>query len=346
MSADFDLLTTVEYGGCSAKIPASVLENILLNLPKVTDPNVLVDIDTHDDAGVYRISNDLALILTTDFFPPICSNPFEFGEIAATNSLSDVYAMGGEPFLALNIAMFPSKGLPLDAYKQILEGAASVAQKANTIIIGGHTIDDYPPKFGLAVVGRVHPDKVITNAGLKHGDILILTKPLGTGVIVAGNRLGLVSDTAYNEALFWMRQLNSTAAQVMQIIGVTGATDITGFGLIGHAFKMAKASNVGIKLYSSKIPLLPEAYKLADEGCIPGAAFRNLEYIGNHLHVDPGVDYNTKMLMCDAQTSGGILMGVRPERVDEAIKLLHSNGLRYSVVIGEVFQGENILITR
>lgn len=345
MSTNFDLLSTVEYGGCSAKIPASVLESILLDLPKVTDANILVDIDTHDDAGVYRVSDDLALILTTDFFPPICSNPFEFGEIAATNSLSDVYAMGGEPFLALNIAMFPSSKIPLDAYKQILEGGARVAQKANTIIIGGHTIDDYPPKYGLAVVGRVHPDKVITNAGLKPGDVLILTKPLGTGVAVAAKRLGIVSETAYNEALFWMKQLNNTAAQVMQAMGVKGATDITGFGLIGHVYKMAKASHVGVKLYSSKIPLLPQAYQLVDEGCIPGAAFRNLEFVGNHLVCNSNVDYNTKMLMCDAQTSGGILMGVKPERVDEAIKLLQGHGLSYSAVIGEVFQGEKILIT-
>lgn len=346
MNTDFDLLTTVEYGGCSAKIPASVLESILLNLPKANDPNVLVDIDTHDDAGVYRVNDDLALILTTDFFPPVCSDPYEFGQIAATNSLSDVYAMGGEPFLALNVAMFPSSKIPLDAYRQILEGGASVAQMANTIVMGGHTIDDYPPKYGLAVVGKVHPDRVITNAGLQPRDVLILTKPLGTGVTVAAKRLGIVSETAYNEALFWMKQLNNTAAQVMQALGVKGATDITGFGLIGHAYKMAKASNVGIKLCSSKIPLLPEAYKLVDEGCIPGAAFRNLEYVENHLHVDSGVDYNAKMLMCDAQTSGGILMGVRPERVDEALSLLRGHGLGYSMVIGEVFQGENVLIAK
>lgn len=345
MSTNFDLLTTVEYGGCSAKIPASVLESILLNLPKVTDPNVLVDIDTHDDAGVFKINEDLALIFTTDFFPPVCSDPYEYGQIAATNSLSDVYAMGGEPFLALNIAMFPSTKIPLDAYRQILEGGASVAQKANTIIIGGHTIDDYPPKYGLAVVGRVHPDKVITNAGLQPGDALILTKPLGTGVAVAAKRLGIVSETAYSEALFWMKQLNNTAAQVMQTVGVKGATDITGFGLIGHVYKMAKASRVGVKLYTSKIPLLPEVYQLVDEGCIPGAAFRNLEFVGSHLTGDPNVDYNIKMLMCDAQTSGGILMGVKPERVNEALGLLKEAGLAYSAVVGEVFEGDNILIT-
>lgn len=346
MSVDFDLLTTVEYGGCSPKIPASVLESILLNLPKASNPNVLVDIDTHDDAGVYRVNDDLALIFTTDFFTPVCSDPYEFGQIAATNSLSDVYAMGGEPFFALNIAMFPSGKIPLNAYKQILEGGASVAQMANTIVIGGHTIDDYPQKYGLAVVGRVHPGKVITNAILQPGDALILSKPLGIGMVIAAKRLGIVSKTAYSEALFWMKQLNNTPAHVIQAMGVEGATDITGFGLIGHVYKMAKVSNVAIKLYSSKIPLLPEAFKLVEEGCIPGAAFRNLEYVGNFLQVESGVDYNAKMLMCDAQTSGGILMGVRPERVDETLKLLHCHGLRYSMVIGEVIKGNNILIAR
>lgn len=344
MSQIFDLLSTVEYGGCSAKIPAAVLESILINLPKIDDPNILVDVDTHDDAGVYKLNDELALILTTDFFPPICSDAYEFGQIAATNSLSDVYAMGGEPFLALNIAMFPSSKIPIDVYRQILEGAASVAQMANTIIIGGHTIDDEPPKFGLAVVGRVHPDRVITNAGLRPGERLILTKPLGTGIIVAAKRLGLVSDSAYGEALYWMKHLNDTGAKVMQQVGVRGATDITGFGLLGHALKMAKASNVGIKLNSDAIPILPEAYQLSDEGCIPGAAFRNLEFVSNHLLVNPNVDYNRKMLMCDAQTSGGLLMGVKPERVEDCLALLKAAGLNYASVVGEVLPGNQIIV--
>lgn len=344
MNQEFDLLSTVEYGGCSAKIPAAVLESILINLPKISNPNILVDVDTHDDAGVYKLNDELALILTTDFFPPICSDPFEFGQIAATNSLSDVYAMGGEPFLALNIAMFPSSKIPIDVYRQILEGAASVAQKANTVIIGGHTIDDFPPKFGLAVVGRVNPNSVITNAGLRPGDHLILTKPLGTGIIVAAKRLGLVPDSAYHETLFWMKHLNDTAAQVMQQVDVRGATDITGFGLLGHALKMAKASNVGIKLKSDAIPILPVAYQVADEGCIPGAAFRNLEFVSNHLLVDPNVDYNRKMLMCDAQTSGGVLMGVKPERVEECLTLLKAAGLTYASVVGEVLPGNKIIV--
>jgi selenide,water dikinase len=331
----FDLLTTVENGGCSAKIPASILEKILHNLERVSDSNILVDIDTHDDAGVYRINDEFALIFTTDFFPPICSDPFEFGEIAAANSLSDIYAMGGEPFLALNIAMFPASIIPIDAYVKILEGAASVAKKANTIIIGGHTIDDNPPKFGLAVIGRVHPKNVITNAGLRSGDQLILTKPLGTGIVIAGKKLNMVSQSAYNEALLWMKTLNKEGAIIMQEYNIKGATDITGFGLLGHALKMAKASKVDILINSKSVPLIEESYQLVDNGCIPCASFKNLEYIESSVtFID--CDYNLKMILTDAQTSGGLLMGVQPENVENVLKSLIRSGFSCSNVIGEV----------
>ncbi len=335
----FDLLTTVESGGCSAKIPATVLEKILLNLDRIKDSNVLVDIDTHDDAGVYKINDDLALIFTTDFFPPICSDAFEFGEIAATNSLSDVYAMGGEPFLALNIAMFPASIIPVEEYARILEGAASVATKANTIIIGGHTIDDNPPKFGLAVIGRVHPQKVITNAGLRVGDKLILTKPLGTGVIVAGQKLGLVEHQTYKDALNYMKMLNKDGAHIIQQNDVKGATDITGFGLFGHALKMAKASKVDILIDSKSVPVIPEAYNLVDNGCIPCAAFKNLEYVQPSVDFNQ-CDYNLKMIFSDAQTSGGLLMGVQPDRVDSVLISLKNSGYIHSTVIGEVRVGD------
>lgn len=331
----FDLLSTVEYGGCSSKVPAAVLESILLNLPKLSDPNILVDIDTHDDAGVYRINEQLALIVTTDFFPPICSDAVEFGQIAAANSLSDVYAMGGEPFLVLNISMFPSSKIPIAVYKDILEGAADKVSEAGAITMGGHTIDDYPPKFGLAVVGKVKPDRLITNAGLRVGDKLILTKPLGSGVVVAAQRIGMVSDEAYCETLSWMKVLNRSAAEVMQRYNVRGATDITGFGLLGHAYKMAKASGVNLSLKADAAPMLPEVYNLIDDGCIPGASFRNLEYLGEHVSFG-STDYNLKMLLSDAQTSGGILMGVQPEHADEALADLKRCGLSYSAIIGQV----------
>lgn len=331
----FDLLSTVQSGGCSSKIPAAILEKTLLNLVRVKDPNILVDIDTHDDAGVYKINDELALIFTTDFFPPICSDPYEFGEIAAANSLSDVYAMGGEPFLALNIAMFPASSIPIDVYVKILEGGASIAEKANTIIIGGHTIDDNPPKYGLSVIGKVNPRRVITNAGLKPGNKLILTKPLGTGIIVAGKKLDMVSQSHYNNALRWMKTLNKEGAAIMQQFDVTGATDITGFGLLGHALKMARASKVDLTIDSKSIQLLDGAYNLVDNGCIPGAAFRNLEYIQESVTFT-NVDYNLKMILSDAQTSGGLLMGIDPTKVDNAVELLIKMGYAGTCVVGEV----------
>ena len=200
----------VEYGGCSSKISPKQLEEILKYLPLPADPNILVDIDTHDDAGVYRVNDDLALVFTTDFFPPVCSDPYEFGQIAAANSISDVYAMGGDPVLALNIMMFPAAKLPMEAYAEILKGGFDKAAEAGVRIIGGHTIDDSPPKYGLAVVGYVHPGRIITNAGARPGDNLILTKPLGTGVIMAGQRLGMADEQDIAEAMRLMKLLNKS----------------------------------------------------------------------------------------------------------------------------------------
>src|SRR5512137_1535953 len=221
-----DLLKLVEYGGCSAKIPAKQLEEILKYLPLPADPNILVDIDNHDDAGVYRVNDDLALVFTTDFFPPVCSDPYEFGQIAAANSISDVYAMGGDPVLALNIMMFPAAKLPMEAYAEIMKGGFDKATEAGVRIIGGHTIDDFPPKYGLAVVGYIHPGKIITNAGAQPGDLLILTKPVGTGIVLAGQRLGIDSGNDIQEALKYMKMLNRSGADVMKKFRITGATDI------------------------------------------------------------------------------------------------------------------------
>ena len=331
-----DLLKLVEYGGCSAKIPAKQLEEILKYLPLPSDPNILVDIDTQDDAGVYRINDELALVLTTDFFPPVCSDPYEFGQIAAANSISDVYAMGGDPVLALNIMMFPAKDLPMEAYAAILKGGFDKATEAGVRIIGGHTIDDSPPKYGLAVVGFIHPDKIITNAGAMPGDKLILTKPVGTGVIMAAQRMGIADQTDIKEAKRQMKLLNRTGAEVMRKHGISGATDITGFGLAGHALKMAKAGTVSIKIDMKRVPLIGDVYTLVDDGCIPGASFRNLEYAENETSFAAGLDYNLKMIAFDAQTSGGLLMSVSPEKANSVIVDLHLAGLTSSAIIGEV----------
>jgi len=335
-----DLLQMVESGGCSAKISPKQLEEILKYLPLPKDPNILVDIDTHDDAGVYRVNDDLALVLTTDFFPPVCSDPYEFGQIAAANSISDVYAMGGDPVLALNIMMFPAAKLPMEAYAEILKGGFDKATEAGVRIIGGHTIDDFPPKYGLAVIGYIHPEKIITNTGVRAGDSLILTKPIGTGVIMAGHRLGMVSENDLTEAKRLMKLLNKTGAEIMKKYKIKGATDITGFGLAGHVLKMAKASKVSIKILMKDVPLIGNSYSLVDDGCIPGASFRNLDYAEKDIDFAPDLDYNLKMLAFDAQTSGGLLFSAPSEKVENVLEDLKNKGLTESKVIGSAIKFE------
>jgi selenide, water dikinase len=331
-----DLLQMVESGGCSAKISPRQLDEFLKYLPLPEDPNILVDIDTHDDAGVYRVNDELALVFTTDFFPPVCSDPYEFGQIAAANSISDVYAMGGTPVIALNIMMFPSSQLPMEAYAEILKGGSDIAAEAGLRIIGGHTIDDYPPKYGLAVIGYIHPGKIIKNSGARPGDVLIITKPLGTGVILAGQRLKIASADDADQAKTLMKMLNKSGSEIMNKFKIIGATDITGFGLAGHALKMAKASNVSMTFNLSGIPLIGSTYKLVDEGCIPGASFRNLDFVENDTCFAADLNYNLKMIAMDAQTSGGLLMCVRPEISDQVISELQKAGLSHSAIIGKV----------
>jgi selenide, water dikinase len=333
-----DFLKMAEHGGCSAKISPKQLEEILKYLPLPKDPDILVGIDTHDDAGVYRVNDELALVFTAGFFPPVCSDPYEFGQIAAANSINDVYAMGGDPVIALNIMMFPAAKLPVEVFGDVLKGGFDKATEAGVKIIGGHTIDDSTPKYGLAVVGYIHPDKIITNAGAKPGDGLILTKPLGTGIILDGERLGLADSSDIAEAQRVMKLLDKTAAGVMKRSLVECATDINGFGLAGHAMKMAKASNVSVKINMKKVPLIGNTYKLVEKGCIPGSSFRNLVFIEEHIHSSPDLNYNFKMIACDAQTSGGLLMAVSPYNIESVLKSLRSAGLASSALIGEVIE--------
>ncbi|MGL4993639.1 MAG: selenide, water dikinase SelD [Bacteroidales bacterium] len=342
MKSEFDLLSTVEYGGCSAKLSPKELSKLLQDIPLLKDNRILVDIDTHDDAGVFKINDTTALIVTTDFFPPVCSDALEFGEIAAANSLSDVYAMGGTPILSLNLTMFPSSKIPLDILKDILLGGQSKINEAGAFTMGGHTIDDFPPKYGLAVVGTVHPDNLITNSGLKEGQKLILTKPLGIGVIIAAKRLGIAPEDSYKAALEQMKLLNKKGAELMQKYGVSGATDVTGFGLIGHAFKMAQSSGVSIQIESTKLPLLPTVMDLLEEGCIPGGAFRNLDYSKEYVHFAQELSTELKMLACDPQTSGGLLMGVDADKAESLLKELHLSGIHPDAsIIGDVIPQRN-----
>jgi|WetSurMetagenome_2_1015567.scaffolds.fasta_scaffold00237_12 selenide, water dikinase len=328
----FDLLTTVEAGGCSAKIAPSILEEMLAGFPVPVDPDILVDISTHDDAGVYRLTDDIALVLTTDFFPPVCSDAYEFGQIAAANSLSDVYAMGGKPILALNLIMFPSLQIPIELYGEILRGGNDKAGEAGVSIIGGHSIDDYPPKYGLAVTGIVHPDRVITNSGARAGDVLILTKPVGSGVLLAASRMGMATEQELTDAKSYMKQLNNEGCRLMQEFNIKGATDITGFGLAGHALKMALGSEVTIRLSMKNVPLMNGAYSYINEGCIPGAAFRNLDYIEKQTLFENDLDYNLRMASCDAQTSGGLLISVKESDSEKLLSMLKMTHIEASII--------------
>lgn len=329
-----DLLTTIEYGGCSAKLSAKELDALLVNFPVLKNENILIDNTLHDDAGVYKISDSLAIIFTTDFFPPICSDPYMFGKIAAANSLSDIYAMGGEPFLALNINMYPST-LPLDGLSEILRGGNDKAIEAGTAILGGHTIEDAVPKYGLAVIGKVDPHHIIVNSGLKAGQKLILTKRIGTGAIQAAQRVGLASNNDIEQMLTSMSTLNANAMRILLKYNPTGGTDITGFGLAGHCYRMALASHVSLEIESSSIPYFECARNIYDQGCIPGATFRNKEFVGNNIHFNILLTYEEKALIFDPQTSGGLLFGVNHENADAALVDLKCQGID-AWIIGSV----------
>lgn len=335
MAASFDLLSTVEYGGCSAKLAPGRLAEVLKDLRQPAHPDLLVDIATHDDAGVYRLNDETALIQTVDFFPPVCGDPRTFGRIAAANALSDVYAMGGRVLTALNIVGFPATRIPLEVLAEILAGGLEKVLEAGGLMVGGHSIDDWPPKYGLAVTGIVHPQRVIANAGLRPGLALILTKPLGTGTLVAGQRTGLAAEADYRAALETMQQLNRAGAEIMQACDVQAGTDITGFGLLGHTMQMADASHVTLRIQASSVPLLAGAYALAEAGCLPGAMFRNLDYVERKVRFAAGLDYSRKMLLLDPQTSGGLLFGIAPARAPEALARLRDAGYASAALVGE-----------
>lgn len=331
----FDLLSTVEYGGCSAKLAAGELSSALMGLPKMVHPNLLVDIETHDDAGVFKISDEVALIQTTDFFPPLCSDAYEFGQIAAANALSDVYAMGGEVITALNIVAFPAK-VSLEILKEILRGGIDKVTEAGGVIVGGHTIVDDVPKYGLAVTGIVHPERIISNAAALPGDVLILTKPVGGGTVLAGKKINEAAEEDYLKVMQSMKQLNKAGAEIMQEYQIKSATDITGFGLAGHALKMAMASQVTLRINARNVPVFGGALRLLQIGCIPGACFRNLDYVEQDSVIATGLPYEFKMLMMDAQTSGGLLISCPEAKATSVLSAFKNSGFQNATLIGNV----------
>jgi len=296
---------------------------------------VLVGTSTADDAGVYRIAPDLALVQTVDVFTPIVDDPYWFGVIAAANALSDVYAMGGTPRLALNFAGFPRAKLPLDVLGEILRGGGDKCTEAGVTVIGGHTIDDPEPKYGLAVTGFIHPDRVITNASARPGDRLVLTKPLGMGVITTGIKQGRTLQATIDEAIRVMATLNKAASEAMLATGVSAATDITGFGLLGHLHEMTRAAGVRGRIHLRDVPILEEAWTLARQGAIPGGTQRNRAALEAAVTWE-GVDEEAQVLLCDAQTSGGLLIAVPEDRVDRLLTALRGGGVPVAAVVGEM----------
>ncbi len=300
--------------GCGAKVGAGVLAQLLEGIKVHRDENLLVGFDKSDDASVYKVSDDLALVQTVDFFPPIADDPYLFGQIAATNALSDVYAMGGEPKLALNLLCIPEK-MPQSAVHELLRGGYDKAYEAGVIITGGHSILDPEPKYGLSVTGFVHPDKVLTNSGAKPGDVLLLTKPIGIGVLTTGAKAELTSEEGMEFAYKMMTTLNKAARDAMVKYHVHACTDVTGFSLLGHSYEMAQGSEVEITLNVDAIDLIPEALELARMGILPAGMYRNRRY------AEPGVDAGeTELakqdLLYDPQTAGGLLIAVAPEDAD------------------------------
>ncbi len=306
---------------------------MLRHLPRPSDPNLLLGIGTDDDAAIYRLTDDLALVQTVDVFTPIVDDPYQFGMIAAANALSDVYAKGGRPLLALNIAGFPRK-LPLDILAEILRGGADKAAEAGVMIVGGHSIDDPEPKYGLAVTGLVHPLRFITNAGARPGDVIYLTKPLGIGVITTGIKQQKTPPDLAAEAVRVMGILNRAASEAMLQVGVHAATDVTGYGLLGHLHEMAAASGVAVRVSAAAVPLLDGARDLAGQGAIAGGTARNLEWLTDKVRWAPEIEEVTRLLLADAQTSGGLLIAVAPERADALEVALRARGVETVARIG------------
>ena len=285
----------------------------------------------------------MAIVQTVDYFTPVVDDPYTFGQITAANALSDIYAMGAKPLLVLNIIGFPVKLLPLEVLVEILKGGADKVKEAGAIVAGGHSIEDNEPKYGMAVTGLVHPDRVITNAGARHGDALILTKPLGTGIINTAIKGKLADDSARRAAVELMTALNDRAARVMSEVGVRACTDITGFGLLGHLYEMLAASGAGGRIYLDKVPLLEQVRSLAEIGMVPAGAYRNLEYLEQWLRWDSSLDDLDKLILADPQTSGGLLIAVPGEKADHFMELLHESGVK-GALIGEVIEASEPVI--
>lgn len=341
LSAAPRLTSLAHGGGCGCKISPAVLSELLADMPSMQGyANLLVGTDTADDAAVYQLNAEQALIATTDFFMPIVDNPYDFGRIAATNALSDVYAMGGTPIMALAIVGMPINTLSQKDIAQILKGGADVCQAAGIPVAGGHSIDSVEPIYGLAAMGLVHPQRIRKNAAAQSGDVLILSKGLGVGVMSAAFKKEALSDEDYATMIASTTQLNTPGIALGAMDGVHAMTDVTGFGLLGHAWEMARASGLRFEVQSESLPWLPNVQQLASQGFITGASGRNWQAYGEHIRLASHIDETQRALLTDPQTSGGLLIACAPEVANEVLALMHKEGFDYAAVIGSVAQGE------
>jgi selenide,water dikinase len=329
------LTQLAKRAGCAAKQPPGFLLSLLGSLPPITDPNVLVGSATADDAAVYKLSEDLALVFTTDFFTPIVDRPYDFGAVAAANALSDVYAMGGAPLAALSIVGFPDALLPPEVLVEILRGAAEKAAEADTPIVGGHTIKSDEPVFGLAVIGKVAPDRVLSNDKAQVDDVLILTKPLGLGIITTAAKNGEDKLGAVQEAIRVMTTLNRVAGEEIARCGAHALTDVTGFGLLGHLRNMIAASKVGARVYVDRVPVLAAAREYVQAGISPGGTHANHRFLSNWVSYADDVTKEDQLILCDAQTSGGLLAAVSPEQAESLVSSLRARNVD-AAVIGKI----------
>ncbi len=327
-------------GGCGCKIAPGVLEKILSkSAPGILPKALLVGIETADDAAVYQINESQAIVATTDFFMPIVDDPHDFGAIAATNAISDVYAMGGHPLFALALVGMPVNQLPLDTIRRILEGGESVCARAGIPIAGGHTIDSVEPIYGLVAIGLVDPRNLKRNAGAKAGDILVLGKPLGVGIYSAALKKEKLDDTGYRAMIESTTKLNTPGPALGRLDGVHALTDVTGFGLLGHLLEICKGSGVAAQVDFSALPLLPGAIDLAREGFFTGASGRNFGGYGDKVTLGPAIDEACKAILTDPQTSGGLLVACAPETVDDVMKIFRADGFGHAAVIGRIESG-------
>jgi selenium donor protein len=330
-------LTQFTHGlGCACKIRPQTLEKILAQIPQLEDPDLLVGTETSDDAAVYWVAPDLAVVVTVDFFTPIVDDPRSFGAIAAANAMSDIYAMGARPLFALNLVGFPSGRLPDEVLEQILAGANDKAREAGIPIVGGHSVEDTEPKFGMAVTGIVNPSEVLTNRGCRPGDALVLTKPIGVGIMATAAKRGVASEDGIERSVELMARLNKGAAEVMAGFPVSACTDVTGFGLLGHLLEMTSASSVEAEVWAAKVPTLEEALEWATAGIVPGGTRDNLDHVAGSVEWSPEIPEVEKLVLCDAQTSGGLLISLSERRAGSLLAALHEAGIEDAAIIGKI----------